>query len=259
MTTTWRCFGQRAGLVAPARFLQIMELLAPSALWRPCEDLPDKVWTVVPRRARVMVETSGEVLGEWQDELEAARVTRSSIELWAADRSKEHVAVHAAVVARDDQAIVLPGPSGIGKSTLALALIDSGATYYSDEFAVFNRRGEVLPYPRPLALRQAKGEGRVEVRHLSPSELGAVVGQRPLSVKVIASLPFDPGLDAVDVQQMSPAMGALHLIENSVAARSQPEAILDVVARVARKARTLQGKRGPSEEAAQFLLRYLAR
>ena len=235
-----------------------MGLLAPSTLWKRCDDLPDKTWTVVRRREWVVVETCGEIVGEWQDELEAARVTRSSIELWAADRSTEHVAVHAAVLAHDDRVIVLPGRSGIGKSTLALALIRAGAIYYSDEFAVFNQRGEVLPYPRPLALKQNRGGNHVRVLHVQPCRLGAVVGRRPLSVKVIANLPFDPGLEAVDAQPQSPALGALHLIENSVAARSQPRAVLDVAARVASESETLVGKRGPSEEAAEFLLRYLA-
>lgn len=256
-TTTWRCFGQRVGLLAPASFLQIIEFLTPSTHWTRCDGQSDKVWTVARRHEWVLVETCGEVLGEWQDELEAARVTRSSIELWAAEQSKEHIAVHAAVLACDDRAIVLPGRSGIGKSTLALALLGAGATYYSDEFAVFSRRAEVLPYPRPLSLRRIKGEGQVATEHFLPSHLGAVVGQQPLCVKVIADLPFDPRLDAVDAQELPSAIGALCLIENAVAARSRPEAVLDVAVRVASEAKTLKGRRGPSEQAAQFLLRYL--
>jgi hypothetical protein len=235
----------------------MMEFLVPSTLWKRCEGKSDKVWTVVRRDARVWVETCGEVLGGWPDEMEAARATRSYIELWAAEQSTEHVAVHAAVLAYNDAAIVLPGRSGIGKSTLALALIRAGAIYYSDEFAVFNRRAEVLPYPRPLAVRRIKGESQVETKHLSPSQLGAAVGQRPLCVKVIADLPFELGLDAVDAQELPSAIGALCLIENAIAARSRPQAVLDVAVRVASEAKTLKGKRGPSEQAAQFLHRYL--
>jgi len=257
MATTWRCFGQRVGLVAPASFQQMMDFLVPSTLWKRCEGDSDKVWTVVRRDSRVWVETCGEVLGEWQDELEAARATRSCIELWAAEKSKEYVTVHAAVLAYNDGAIVLPGRSGIGKSTLALALICAGATYYSDEFAVFNRRAEVIPYPRPVTVRRMKADGQIGVRHFAPSRLGAVVGQQPLFVKVIAHIPFDSGLEALEAEEQAPALGALCLIENSVAARSQPQAVLEVAVRAASEARTLQGKRGPSEQAAQFLLRYM--
>ncbi|HEX4862998.1 MAG TPA: hypothetical protein VFV02_02940, partial [Acidimicrobiales bacterium] len=214
-----------------------------------------KVWTVVHRGGRIVVETCGEVLGEWHDDLEAARAIRSSVELWAAEQSNKDVAVHAAVLAFNDRAIVLPGRSGIGKSTLALALIRAGATYYSDEFAVFNRQAEAIPYPRPLAVRRAQADGGVGVDHIVPSQVGAVVGDEPVAVKLIADLPFDPGLDSVACRELPPALGALSLIENAVAARAQPEAVLDIAARVAGEALTLVGKRGPSEQAAEFLLR----
>ena len=61
--------------------------------------------------------------------------------------------LHAAVVARDGRAMILPGVSGAGKSTLALTLAASGWEYFSDEVAALDA-DELLvhPYPRPIAL-----------------------------------------------------------------------------------------------------------
>lgn len=69
----------------------------------------------------------------------------------AAPTDRTHV--HAAVVARDGRAMILPGVSGAGKSTLALTLAASGWEYFSDEVAALDA-DELLvhPYPRPIAL-----------------------------------------------------------------------------------------------------------
>ena len=64
--------------------------------------------------------------------------------------------VHAGVVAVDGRALLLPGGSFTGKTTLVAALLRAGAQYGSDEYAVLDEAGLVLPaYPRPLSIRNA--------------------------------------------------------------------------------------------------------
>ena len=65
-------------------------------------------------------------------------------------QSPDRIFVHAGVVAVRGRAIVLPGTSYCGKTTLVAALVRAGATYFSDEFAVLDERGAVHPYPKPL-------------------------------------------------------------------------------------------------------------
>lgn len=65
----------------------------------------------------------------------------------------DDVLVHAAVAAIGDRAVVLPGRSGAGKTTLVAALALAGWTYLSDEVAALGPGGAIVrPYPRPLAL-----------------------------------------------------------------------------------------------------------
>ncbi|MEO5365887.1 MAG: HprK-related kinase A [Magnetococcus sp. WYHC-3] len=64
--------------------------------------------------------------------------------------------LHAAVLARDDRALILPGYPGSGKSTLAAALMMRGWRLFSDEFGVVDpRSGLLYPLARPVALKNA--------------------------------------------------------------------------------------------------------
>src|SRR5437667_10027272 len=103
----------------------------------------------------------------------------SDLQMFVAEWARRRVFVHAGVVGWRGQAIVIPGMSFSGKSTLVAALVRAGATYYSDEYAVFDAQGRVHPYPRPLALRDESGE---QTRRCSPEALGGRSGSRPLPV-----------------------------------------------------------------------------
>lgn len=68
-------------------------------------------------------------------------------------RRREHYYVHAAVLEHGGRALVLPGLSRAGKSTLALALLQAGARYLSDELLCLAADGRALPVPRAPKLR----------------------------------------------------------------------------------------------------------
>src|SRR5438552_15631793 len=82
----------------------------------------------------------------------------SDLQMFVAEWARRRVFVHAGVVGWRGQAIVIPGPSLSGKTTLVVALVRAGATYYSDEYAVFDAQGRVHPYPRLLSIRGEHGE-----------------------------------------------------------------------------------------------------
>lgn len=71
-----------------------------------------------------------------------------------AQRPLGYAVVHAAVVAWDGRAVVLPGQPGAGKSTLcaSLALLDGGRLL-SDELALVDADNRLWPHPRPIALK----------------------------------------------------------------------------------------------------------
>src|SRR6266550_220612 len=60
----------------------------------------------------------------------------SNVHLHVAEMARHRVFVHAGVVGWKGKAIVIPGRSFSGKSTMVSELVKAGATYYSDEYAV---------------------------------------------------------------------------------------------------------------------------
>lgn len=65
------------------------------------------------------------------------------------------LALHAAVLARQDRVLVVPAASGAGKSTLAACLLQRGWSYVSDEALCLRwDTGSVVPYPRPMSLSE---------------------------------------------------------------------------------------------------------
>lgn len=86
--------------------------------------------------------------------------------------------IHAAVLARNDQAILLPGFPGAGKSTLCAALTFLGGwRLLSDELALIEPDSStLLPNPRPISLKNQSIE---IVRGFS----GAVLGEAYLDTR----------------------------------------------------------------------------
>lgn len=160
--------------------------------------------------------------------------------------------LHAGVVADGDRAIVLPGSSGAGKTTLVRALLDRGARYYSDDAAVLDARGRVHPYARPLAMR-ARGVPLARRRLAVPE---ASVGRDPLPVGLIVITRWREGA-RFRPAPMAGARSVLRLLEHALSARARPEATLRALGRLMARAAVFEGDRGDADRAAESILQLL--
>jgi len=71
-----------------------------------------------------------------------------------ANHSFRHLLLHAAVVEKNGQAVILPGQPGAGKSTLCAALVGRGWRLLSDEMAMIDLTStELIPIVRPVSLK----------------------------------------------------------------------------------------------------------
>lgn len=71
-----------------------------------------------------------------------------------ASHAHQYLIVHAAVVERNDKAVIMPAPPGSGKSTLCAALAHRGWRLLSDELALLDvETGAVVPLARPINLK----------------------------------------------------------------------------------------------------------
>lgn len=162
--------------------------------------------------------------------------------------------VHAGAVAVAGQAIVLPGRSFAGKTTLVRALIEQGADYLSDEYAAFDAEGLVHPYPKPLSIRP--GDGTRRGVDTPAASLGATTADRAIPVGLVAATRYVEHAQWAP-ERRTPAEGALLLLEHAVAARDDPPRVLRDLRAAVAGARIVEGDRGEAPVAARALLRAL--
>jgi hypothetical protein len=253
-----RAYGVRLGLRAsePGVLEPLLERLPPE--WKPAASpVVDRMYSYVAggqtpgarvRRFHILY-------------IDHARVTRDHaidpcLEAFEVDArhtvaalSRQRVFVHAGVVGWGGGAIVIPGASFSGKTSLVAELVRRGATYYSDEYAAIDRHGRVHPFPKPLSIR---GDGE-----RMPEELGGVVGRAPLAVRAVVEAPYREGA-RWRPRSGSPAQGALVLLSQALQGRTDPARTMGAVRAAAADALVLRGPRGEAAETAERLLARLA-
>lgn len=74
--------------------------------------------------------------------------------------------VHASTVAKDGRAVLITGPSGSGKSDLALRLLDRGFTLVSDDQTIVKKDGNKLLASAPPTIA-----GKLEIRGIGIIEM----------------------------------------------------------------------------------------
>ena len=86
--------------------------------------------------------------------------------------------LHASSVALDGRAVLISGPSGSGKSDLALRLLDRGFTLVSDDRTIVRKQGNKLLASAPETIKgklEVRGVGIVEMDTTSDMPVALVV------------------------------------------------------------------------------------
>jgi hypothetical protein len=246
-----RAYGRMVALAGPAEALEIARNRLPPS-YRIATGPVERRWEI-PVHPAWEIDSEGNSKSVPPDIAFSTESVLSDLELWVAEHARRYVFVHAGCVVIDGKAIVLPGRSMSGKSSLTAALIRAGAHYYSDEYAVLDRRGVVRPYPRKLSLRPYRGGNSSRV---SVEELGGKSGRGPAQVALVADLRFDGNL-GWQTKGLTRGQAMIRLFDNTVAARSRPEASLSALEAATLGIQTLSGTRGDADESAELLLNML--
>ena len=142
---------------------------------------------------------------------------QDDLERFVAVHARTHAIVHASVVGWEGRAIVVPGGTVSGKTSLVAGLIELGAEYYSDEYALIDVRGRAWPFPRARSTDTSSVES--EARHLEDSV--ASVGRRPLPIGwivIAAHRSEEPSYS----HELTRNQAVLTLLSNAPAAPTQP-------------------------------------
>ena len=251
---TFSCYGARIGVCCEGQELldRLTPYLPPTSRIEAIE-IPD-VWFGVKHvsggQLRLSEEgsTEGLELGQSAALLQLQSMFHDSV----AQNARDVLFVHAGVVALKDQAIIFPGRSMSGKTTVVATLVKAGAKYLSDEFAVLTKGGLVCPYEKPLSIRGSDG-----LTVLTPvEEIGGETISAPIPAKAVVHTNYVPGA-IWQPEHLTPGQTLMALLDNTVAVRKVPEFTMDFLGRVVRGAVGYAGPRGEASQFARQLLEEL--
>lgn len=152
---------------------------------------------------------------------------------WCIFRGAHHLlVVHAAVVAREGKALIMPAESSSGKSTLAAALMHSGWRLLSDELAlVCPESGLVVAATKPVCLKNesiaalqrfapeaefgpvlADPDNQLQVAHVRPKPSCVAASDQSAAPRLIVFPQFVAGA-GTSLEPLTPAAGFMKLAQ----------------------------------------------
>src|ERR1044072_9440344 len=256
-------YGVRIGIRAnkPGILEQVMPFCPPG--WKPSSSpIVDRMYSIIAganapkRNIRLfsIVYANADRIARTPELAQAIDAFESDLQLYVAEIAPRRVFVHAGVVGWRGQAIVIPGRSFSGKSTLTAELVKAGMTYYSDEYAVLDAQGRVHHYARPLSIRE---NGDLEKpKKYNVETLGGRPGSKPLPVGLVLVSKYKPGAKWRP-RQLSAGEGALALLANTVSARREPQNTLSALNHVVSHATVLKSNRGEARQVIDYIFEKL--
>ena len=248
----FKVFGVPVAITAPSAEIlaRIETILPPGWTHHEVADGDQRFALTTPNNVHYRVEyPQGSVAGSSDLQI-ALEVLDARLRGYIALSAPDHIFVHAGVVGHRDSAIVLPGTSFSGKTTLVAELVRAGATYCSDEFAVLDEQGLVHPYPKPLSIR-TNGPGQTD----HPIESwGATAGEVALPVGLVVIAQYAPGA-VWNPRRLSAGEAVLGVQSNTVPAQERPDQSLQAITKALDGVTTLEGARGEASLIVDELLR----
>ena len=221
---------------------------------RPCAEGPyPLVFDLVGSRDFYDVVRNGELITKGTSDAFSLRHLNALIRVCIGEFSPNMTFVHAGAVAWRGKAIVLPGMSFQGKSTLVYELVRLGAEYYSDDFAILDSKGLLHAFPRKLSMRTR--EDNYEIYEVDPAAIGRVAGGPPIPVGLIfltryrARARWKPEI-------LSRGEGVFEVLSCTLPIRQRPDLTIQVLNRAATGAIIAKSDRGEAKTAARKLLEF---
>lgn len=195
----------------------------------------------------LLTHASGNRIGE---------IFESQLQIHVAEHSPEFVFIHAGVIGWRGRAVLFPGDSMSGKTTLVTELVRRGADYFSDEYALLDKDGRVHPFPKSPAVRERVGSKRQTVRPIEFFGGKAIGTDVSLPVALVLACEYRP--DATwHAHKLSAGCGALRLLRHTVSARRQPDIALQTLAKISSTAPVFEATRGAAHASVEQVFKLL--
>ena len=176
------------------------------------------------------------------------------IRLRVAENAVDRVFVHAGVVAWKGMAVLVPAGSHKGKTTLIAELIQNGAEYYSDEYALIDKFGLVHPFPRDLSMR--KVDRTSPDSRIPASRLGGKTGVDPINIGVVLFTEYRKRARWAP-KTLTIGQGIVETIPHTIPVHSNTKFSLEVLNKAFKGAIIAKSFRGDAKHACPEILAFL--
>ncbi|MEQ1764063.1 MAG: hypothetical protein ABL984_13080 [Pyrinomonadaceae bacterium] len=180
------------------------------------------------------------------------RFLNSVIRAHVGSLAKSWVFIHAGVVEWKGRAIILPGQSRQGKTTLVSELISCGAGYMSDEYAILDADGKVHPFERDLGVRPSAVEPPVPV---DPGEFGGIRSVKPIEAGLVVFTGYVDG-GRWQPERMTLGNAILESVPQVIPVSFNTEFVLKVLNTTFNRAIIVKSDRGEARDSAPKILEY---
>jgi len=202
----------------------------------------------------ITLDFDGEDVGKADSDYTFANYFDTRIRLLIAEFGVGRVFIHAGVVSWRGRAILLPGATHAGKSTLVTELIKRGADYMSDEYAVVDAEGSVYAYPRPISMRSTSMPATSW--EVPVNELNTRVPEGAIEPGLILFTRYQSnGVWAPEM--LTTGKGVLQLIPHTVSIRVQPDFTLSVLSKLSTRGIVVESLRGEAENSSQMIIDFV--
>lgn len=236
----------------PEVFQQIPALLPPDARPCPAETVSESFALLSDGNGSYRVEREGSPIARKLDLDFAVMLLESQLAIYVGLKTPGRMFVHAGVVEHGGLALVAPGSSFAGKTSLVTALVQAGAGYLSDEYAVIDEAGLVHPYAKPLSIRDGN---QVQADH-DVQRLGGRLATEPVPVGAVVFTEYRVGAHWRP-QPMTPGRGVLAMLEHTLPVHERHREAMPILSKAIAGAVLLEGERGEASEVVGPLLEVL--
>ena len=179
--------------------------------------------------------------------------------------------IHSGVVSVGGKALLLPGPPGSGKTTLALGLVLSGFKYLSEEVALIDPSSlDVVPFPRILCFKERSFDALAQlisktgskdaewgidcggVHYIDVTDIAADPYGEPAPVGYVIFPRYNPNGKSV-LSKISRAEAASRIAQMSLNFSSYGKSGADIAVEIARNAECWALSVGDPEESVSLI------
>jgi hypothetical protein len=174
----------------------------------------------------------------------------SKIRMVIAEFAVGYVFIHSGAVSIGDNAILLPGNSFDGKSTLTAELVRQGSAYLSDEYGILDETGCVHPVTSHLTLRH---EDNTIQTGRSVKSIGGTTAETRAKVKMVVFTKYYPNAEWIP-KRLSRPNGIMEIINHVIPIRRSPIFALSALGQMANSSIFFASHRGEAKYCAEKIL-----